>query len=335
MRISSIILGLLFVFSIFSCRQPDKEPFFKADISDVEKKEVVIGRLDSLLFEIDTLNLYEELKPHIGSYPIIGNELHTLEGQKSLLEYITDPLNRLLYSESRLVWDNLMQLETDLAEAFRYYRFHFNEAPLPRVYSYISMLNYHNPITFIDENSLAIGLDNYLGQGFELYGQVGIPLYLTFRMQPPFALIDLIKVLGEKQLRNYSNLPETFLDFMIFDGKLLYFLDCMLPLTHDTLKIEYSNEQLDWMKKNTGFVWSYFLENEMLFSSDRQTIIKFIGDAPFTAPFGRTSPPRTAAFIGWQIVREFMRRNPQTTLPELFAKTNSQEILSKSKFRPR
>ena len=126
-----------------------------------------------------------------------------------------------------------------------------------------------------------------------------------------------------------------FLDFMIYEGKLLYFLDCMMPNHPDSIKIGYTRGQSEWMEMNSSLVWAHFIENQMLYSSDRQTINNFVGDKPFTTAFGNDSPPKTAAFIGWQIVREYMRRNKEVSLPQLLANNNSQEILTKSKYRPR
>lgn len=174
----------------------------------------------------------------------------------------------------------------------------------------------------------------YLGKDYPLYPKVGVPAYQTFGMQPAFAGIDVMKLMGERLLQEVAEMPERFLDYMVYEGKILYFLDCMLPQHHDTLKMTYTAEQLNWLENNMGRAWSYFLENEMLYSSDRQIIIKFLGDAPFTAPFSRNAPPRTASYIGWQIVRKYMERNPDQGLGELFRENDAQKILNQSGFRP-
>jgi hypothetical protein len=335
MRKVTLITGVLSIIVLLSCCGKGRKPFFQADISGIDKIDVNIGRYEKVLFEADTLNLVKEIEPFIDKFPFLGNELFTQEGQQQLFEYVTNSLNRILYQDVQEVWPDLDDLERDISEAFRYYRFHFPEEPLPEIYSYISGLNYENPITLFENNTLAVGLDMYLGSDFELYPQMGIAAYRTFKMQPPFVKVDLIKLLADKHLWQLSRVPETFLDFMVYEGKALYFIDCLLPWVNDSLKIGYTGEQLKWFDQNSGLAWSFFLENEMLYSSDRQTIIKFIGEAPFTAPFGRSSPPRTAAFIGWQIVREYMRKNRQVTLPDLLSNTNSQEILKKSGYRPR
>ncbi len=320
---------------MLACGKSGKRPFFQADISGLENVNIRIGRYENMLFGIKPENLTCEIEPFVEEFRVfLGDEIYTQEGQQKLLAYITDSLNITLYKDSRKFWQNVGDLEKGLSRAFQYYRYHFPDEEIPQVFTYISGLDYKYPVKY-QQNVLVIGVDLYLGMNYNFYSRIGVPKYMRFFMQPSFAIVDVFKELGQKHLRYYSTIPESFIDFMIHEGKLLYFLDCMLPTTPDSLKIGYTREQMDWIIKNTGFVWSFFLENQMLYSSDRRAITKFLGDSPFTAPFGNNSPPKTAAYIGWQIVREYMRKNGQVSLPQLLANPNSQEILTKSGYRPK
>ena len=325
---------LLFLVGTPSCNDFGKNPPYQADISDVEIDPVSIYRYEELLFNLNPYALEEEIEPYIEQYEVfLGENIRTREGQEQLFEYITDPKIRELYLDTKEVWPDVESLEEELTHAFQYYRFHFANQPLPRVYTYISGLDYQYPVKDY-KNNIVIGLDMYLGKDYELYPQVGVPSYQTFGMQPAYVSKDVMKLLGERRLEELSVLPENFLDYMVHEGKILYFLDCMLPRHHDTMKITFSGDQLSWLENNMGRVWAYFLENEMLYSSDRQIIIKFLGDAPFTAPFSRNAPPRTAAYIGWQIVRRYMEKHPEIGLADLLRERDSQKILNQSGFRP-
>jgi len=328
--ISVLLIGYFFS----SCDTKGRKQHFDADISGIEIEPVSIGRYEEVLFSLNPFTLREDIDPFVERfYVFLGNEINTEAGQQQLFDYITDPQTRELYLDTKEVWPDVFKLEEELTEALRYYRYHFESEPLPEFFTYISGLDYQYPVKYF-ENVLVIGLDNYLGSDYHLYSKIGVPTYQTFGMQPAFVTIDAMKIMAEKHLQQTGTIPEHFLDFMIYEGKVLYFLDCMLPQHHDTLKITYSIGQLNWLQANAGRVWAFFLENEMLFSSNRQTIIKFIGDAPFTAPFTRNAPPRTAAYIGWQIVGEYMKRNRDLSLQELLNETDSQKILNRSGFRP-
>lgn len=327
---------LLFFFSavMISCGGTEKRPHYQADISGIKIEPVSIGRYEEVLFNLNPYALKDEIEPYIDRYYVfLGENIRTEQGRQQLFDYISDPQIRELYLDTKEVWPDVTFLEKELSEAFRYYHHHFPGEAIPRVFTYISGLDFQYPVKDY-EDIIVIGLDMYLGKDYHLYPKVGVPSYQTFGMQPAFVSIDVMKLLGERKLQEMAAMPERFLDYMIYEGKILYFLDCMLPQHPDTLKMTYDQGQLKWLEANMGRAWSYFLENEMLYSSDRQIIIKFLGDAPFTAPFSRNAPPRTAAYIGWQIVRKYMERNQVKGLAGLFKENDAQKILNQSGFRP-
>ncbi len=334
-RVWLLVLTPFLLFCFLSFTQCSRKPHYQADISDVEIDPIQISRYEEVLFNINPFRLREEIDPYIEEfYFFLGEEIETPLGQQQLYDYITDPMLVELYLDAKEVWPDLSLLESSLTQAFRYYHYHFPEAEIPRIYTYISGLDYKMPIKYAG-NHLIIGLDMYLGSDYENYGRVGIPRYQTRRMTPDFVVADVMKMMAEEYLQQAEEGPETLLDFMIYEGRVLYFLDCMLPEYPDTLKMAYTDLQNRWMQNNQGMVWSYFLDNDLIYDTDRQMINKFIGDAPFTAPFSRNSPPKTAAWLGWQIVREYMRRNNDVTLEELMAETDSRKVLNQSRFRPR
>jgi hypothetical protein len=324
-----IVLGVSF---LYSC---NRKPHYQVSISRVHIDPVSIDRYEEVLFNINPFALREEIEPHIEKFRFfLGDETDDPEHLKPLYDYITDPLIKELYLDTRDIWPDLDALEESLTLAFRYYRAHYHDMPIPRLYSYISGLDHQQPIKYAS-NHLVIGLDMYLGSDYPKYHRIGVPAYQLLRMDPACVLPDVIRKIGEKHLQESATIPETMLEVMIYEGKLLYFMDCMLPGLNDSLKIGYTGNQTTWMQQNRGMVWSYFLENDMLYSTDRQIINKFSGDAPFTSAFSRNSAPKTAVWVGWQIVREYMRRHPDMSLSQLFREQDARKILHESRYRGR
>lgn len=334
-RVCFLGVFLIITLSFIACSPWERKPFYEADISKIPVDTVSISQYEEVLFNANPFVLYEELAPHIEEfYFFLGEGVHDPEGQQQLYDYVTDPFIIELYFDSREKFPELEWLRHSLTKAFRFYMYHFPDDTLPRVYSYISGIDYGMPIKY-EDGHLVIALDNYLGADYPYYEKIGIPRYQSRWMRPETLPSDVIRILADKHLGRVSPAPETLLDHMVHEGKKQYFLDCMLPRTHDSLKIKYTGMQLAWMDQNEGRVWNYKLDNELLYSTDHGAVTKFIRDAPFTAPFGRQSAPRTGVRMGWQMVREYMRRNPDVSLQELINETDARKILAGARYRPR
>jgi hypothetical protein len=108
----------------------------------------------------------------------------------------------------------------------------------------------------------------------------------------------------------------------------------MLPGTEDSLKTGYSASQLQWCIDNESDIWKLFLEENLLFSSDRLAYSKYLDEAPFTTGLANDSAPRIAIWTGWQIIKKYMDENPDITLEQLMNETDYQKILKLSKYKP-
>jgi len=134
----------------------------------------------------------------------------------------------------------------------------------------------------------------------------------------------------------YPKRNKNLLDEMIYFGKILYFKDVMIPFKTDAEKIGYTQEQIDWAKVNEAQIWSFFIEKELLFSTDSKLPNRFINPAPFSKFYleeiDRDSPGRIGQYIGWQIVKAYMKNN-DVNLKEMLTE-NAENIFNKSKFKP-
>ena len=128
----------------------------------------------------------------------------------------------------------------------------------------------------------------------------------------------------------------SLLDRMIFNGKILYFMDAVMPKLTDSLKIGYSAKQMEWCQRFEPQIWGYFLDSNLLYESDYMKIQKYLTEAPFTPGIGEKneSSPKLAVFIGWQIVRKYVEEN-EVSLQDLMQDTDYQKILTKSKYKPK
>lgn len=324
----------LTIFAV-SCTGGGRKPFYEANVSDIKKPEVHILRYEQILFEANPFVLNEALSSYLDDFYVFLDQ--TIDDElaiQALFDFVTEPDIVALYMDSQDVWDNIEPLKTDLEHAFRFYRFHFPDHAVPVFHTYISGIDYMMPVKRVDDR-IVIALDTYLGPDYEKYDRLAIPRYISRWMRPESVVMDVMHTLADMHLAKLSGTPESLLDHMIHEGKKQFFLDCMVPHAHDTLKIAYTGQQMNWMETYQGYAFTYKIDNNLLYSTDRRVIRQFINEAPFTTPFSNQSAPRTGAWLGWQIVREYMRRHPDVSLQELFQETDHQKILAGARFRPR
>jgi hypothetical protein len=146
-------------------------------------------------------------------------------------------------------------------------------------------------------------------------------------------VVDVAKAIADKYYR--PKRERLFLNNCIIQGKKKYMLDEFLPMVSDERKMGYTKDQLDWAKANELPIWTYFMEKDLLFSSNSSLYKRFIADAPFSKFYlniDNESPGRIGSWIGWQIVRSYMKNN-NVTLQQLL-QTKAEEIFKKSKYKP-
>jgi hypothetical protein len=304
-------------------QQPDQAQFEKVKIIDY----------GHALFSLDPNNVKEGLDSLSGEFHFfIGDNPDTLKVIQ-IRDFISDPFNRGLYEKSREVYPDFDFLEDGLTKTFGTIKAIYPDFKVPQVYTYISGLLYEYPVQYID-TVLVIGIDMFLGWDFEQYRAAALPVYLTRRMEPRDMIPECSRQIAFSMLpQNFQ--PKSLLDQMIVHGKILYAMDQFLPDTPDSLKIGYTTSQLKWAVDNEASLWRLLIDQELLFRNDAGLNTRFIQDGPFTTGLPSGSPAMLGRWLGWQIVRSYMKKNPGTSLQQLFEQTDSQLILSQSGYKPK
>lgn len=234
------------------------------------------------------------------------------------------------------VYPNLDKQEAELTDAFKHVKYYFPKKQLPKFYAYFSGFQAQ---TAIGNDYIGIGLDLFLGADSKFYPALieSYPHYISRRFTPENIPPRVIEGLAREDMFPEKAGDESFLQRMIYNGKVMYFMDDMLPDTPDSLKIGYTTDQLKWCETFKSQIWGYFLGENLLYSNDKDKIQKYFIEAPFTNGLGEKneSAPKLGIWTGWQIVRQYMDKHPEVTLPQLMADEDAQKILTESKYRPK
>ena len=227
--------------------------------------------------------------------------------------------------------------EAELTDAFRRIKYYYPVAKLPsKIYAYFSGFQAQ---TMIGDDYFGIGLDMFLGADSKFYPALteNIPHYISRRFTPDNIALRVSESIIRENLFPENDNDKTLLAKMIYNGKIMYFMDQILPDVPDSTKIGYTSKQLQWCNDFKANIWGYFLEQNLLYESDYQKIQMYLTEAPFTPGLGEKndSAPKLGIWTGWQIVRQYMDKHPEVTLKQLMSNTDEQKILNDSKYRPK
>ena len=95
---------------------------------------------------------------------------------------------------------------------------------------------------------------------------------------------QIVMDLADTYAARWINSPRrnTFLEELIYQGKKLYLKDLWVPSAEDYIKIGYTEEELQWAEANEFYIWQYFVENELLYSTEPKLLTRFINPGPFS-----------------------------------------------------
>ncbi|MCU0346875.1 MAG: hypothetical protein MUC59_08015 [Saprospiraceae bacterium] len=309
--------------------------------------EVKLRRFEQDLFQLDTNDMAPGLAKLEADYPdfapiffgqVLGSTDSTIapEGHQQYMRgFVTHPAVRKLYDTCQVVYPDLKWLEKDFAQAFQFFKYHFpTQALSGEVVTYVS--EYTIGGFLYGENAIAVGLDFYLGEGYPYQNynpsNPNFSQYLVRSFNRDHIVAKSMRMLVQDLLGPAKG--SRMIDHMIHNGKELYILDQLLPYAPDSVKFEFSQPQVDWCNENEKNIWSYFFSEKLLYSTDFNTFRKFVEYSPNSPGMPEEAPGRTANWLGLQIVKAYMEKNPKTTLEQLLTLTDAQFIMDKSKYKP-
>ncbi len=323
---------------VVSCKSKTK---FDVDVSDINPEiKVKHFEKDLFKFRIDSTTYYLNLyRQKYGEFFKLFNYQITEMGSSEDPSYPENLATFVRFWKTEKVPEIIDSVFADfdskqipqIKKAFQHYKYYFPEDTVPDIYTFFSSFGY-SVVTL--DGAVGLALDKYLGKKFYyLYDKVGWSMYQKRRMIKEMIPVDIMRAVAVADYP-YDEESDNMLKKMIYEGKIQYYLNCMLPETPDTLKWRYTARQMAWAQKYENKIWSYIAEQKLLFSSDQTEIRKMTGDGPYTSAFTDVSAPRAGSFIGYKIVEKYMDNNKDLSLKDLMEEKDARKILEGAKYNP-
>lgn len=323
----ALLFTLLF---ILSCRQQSCE--IDPAVAKINVK-VDFERLEHSFYGLKNEN---EIAAFLQQHPVFANKyLQQNEDPNNgqlvsrLLQLIREPNLQQFAKETQEHFGDMADVQENLNNAFKHLKYYYPQFVVPQVKTFVSGLL--GTDIFLSDSLVIIGLDYFAGKKASYRPQQ--PDYILMRYEKENIVPALFTLISSRYNKTDQN--NTMLAEMVNYGKSYYFTKQMMPCTSDSLIIGYSDQQMADINYNEGKIWAHFVEKGLLFETNHFKINKYTGERPSVPEISARCPGRIANWVGWQIVKKYMAENPQVTLTQLMAETNSQKIFTQSKYKPK
>ena len=311
----------LVAFTLFGC---DNSGDIEKDISNIPI-EVSVIRFDKQFANtsIDSLGSLKEKFPMFFSKRIPDS---------IWISRMQSPLHQEMADEILKIFPDQTNLVATLGPLFQHIKYYFPRFRVPTTVTLINDVDYQSRVIVASDTLLLLSLDNYLGADHRYYSD--IKRYIVENLKASQIPSDVAKAYAQKYIAPPTK--NTFLEQMIYFGKQLYLQELWLPNTSDASKIGYTDKQWQWAEDNQVDMWRYFVEKELLFSTDPGLTPRFISNAPFSKFYlelDNESSPMAGRYLGWKIVRAFMKNNDIT--PQQLLVFDAEALFKKSKYKPK
>lgn len=300
--------------------------------------QVEIQRFDLDFIHLDTTAITSSLNDLAQQYPdfyplfiehILGMDLEdSISNASQIRSFLSDSIFIEVHKKVTEVFTDIKTIEEELSVAFSYIQHYFPNQTLPKIYFFVSGFNQQE---LMSQDIIGFGTDLYLGADYPFYTSITHE-YMIPNMRKELLVSDILSSYLH-QIFPFQG-RENVLDYMLYEGKILYLKSIFLPTSHEELLIGYSKDETAWCHQFEAEIWNNMVEHKYLFSGSRLHISQFIYPAPFTAPVSSESPGRLGSWTGWQIVKSYMQNNKELGLNDLMDENNYQAILEKSRYRP-
>lgn len=350
--INSSIVFITILFSLlissFGCNSGKKIP----DVSNI-KVELTTQRFEKDFFNLDTTQLDSSIQKLFEKYPNFSiNYLHNILAsapqtdsvKKTIQHFIKDYYH--IYADAEKLYSDFLPYENEIKNGFQFVKYYFPNYKLPT--KLVTYIGTWDAIIMLSDNSsgsgsirmsedeLGIGLQLSMGHNYKMYKdemmQQFYPSFISRRFDKAFIGVNALKVIVD-DIYPYQNQGQPLIEQMIEAGKRMYVLDAFMPTTADSLKTGYTQQQLDGCYKNEASIWSFFITNNLLYETTPSIVMEYMNDAPRTAALGDASPGLIGKFVGWQIVKAWMKKMDKKSLSDLL-KTPAKNIFEQAKYKP-
>lgn len=328
--LSKVLLNLSLIGLLVSCNGDNSHSDKKSTVDGRPIEEVSILNFEEDFRTMEAENFDEDINALANKYPLF------FASNRPMSEWEIRFKNKELgaLSDSLInLFNHDIKWKQELNKAIANYQHEFVNDVMPEVYVWNSVFEMSEGVWEYN-NFLIVAMEQYLGKDHPYYVQM--PRYIAEHKDSKYLVRDIVKAFGNSKVS--SDLKDyTFLNKMLTAGRSYYFTKQMLGDVSEEVLMKYSKDKLDWAEENEAEIWKYFINQELLYSTEVKPVERFLREAPFSKfgqDFDDKTPGRIAEWIGLKIIESLADRNPEMSLETIMGIEDARSILTLSKYKP-
>jgi hypothetical protein len=223
----------------------------------------------------------------------------------SLTQFKNDPFMSRVEKAIQREFKDLSGVKEEIIDGFRHIKYHIPKAAIPQ--TIVFMNSVFTSSAFSSQKEIGIGLERYLGENSPVIKDLPNDMFFGWIKEGMDRRYLVRDAFCSWFMTHYGpeidgNLAEQIIRW----GKILYLTEAALPDAPESIIPRYSEADYKWALDNEYALWTYLVDQKMLFKIDELNKTNLLSEGPFTPGLPEKGPDRLGQFLGWRIVRKYM-----------------------------
>ncbi len=244
-----------------------------------------------------------------------------------LYNMVQDKNIQKLYKEVQKIYENIDDITKKLNQAFSNIKKYYPNYTIPQIITFITGMEYD---LYVDEKIIVIGLDFFLGK--EGKYRPNLPQYLLRQFTPEALVVYILKQVVQKNFLK-QEASKYLIDEMVYYGKIYYFIKKIHPQEKESILMGYTQKQVERLNCSQKELWTYFIANQLFYTTNATIKKKYIDESPFTLPISQECPGKIGQWIGFKLVSQYAKQHKKN-IANIMMHSHAQEILENAHYNP-
>lgn len=190
------------------------------------------------------------------------------------------------------------------------------ELPQVKFHDIYAIISPYRQSVYIADSTLLLALNHYLGKNHKVYD--GFDEYIKKTKEAENIPYDVVEALIGTFYPYVPQGNDIVLAKMLYAGAIAKTKMQIVPNASLAKVLGYEDDELEWLEDNEQNLWNSLVAKELLYSSDYLDIERLLLPSPHTSILHVDAPGRVGRYLGYKIVEDYLKKNPNTSLQQLF-----------------